>query len=69
MDKIINCKVCGLNNEETTFQAHRYTCIKCNSKKCNEKMGKAYFNEKVKARYVKHGQVGRPKKNNIEINL
>jgi len=61
--KIIICKVCGLNNNETKFQK-RKTCIKCNSKRCNEKIlmkDPSYFNNKVKSRYVPHGKVGRPK--------
>ena len=62
METIINCLICGLLNVETKFQPSRKYCIKCNSKKCNEKLGNEYFNNKMKARYIKHGQVGRPKK-------
>ena len=44
-NKVINCKVCGLSNEVTKFQVSRKTCIKCNSKICNQKCGKDYFKE------------------------
>ena len=63
-NKVINCKVCGLSNEVTKFQVSRKTCIKCNSKICNEKIlmkDPSYFNNKVKQRYIPHGKVGRPK--------
>ena len=60
MENIKNCLVCGLSNVETKFQPSRKYCIKCNSKKCNEKLGNEYFNNKMKARYIRHGQVGRP---------
>lgn len=63
-EKIRICKICNVNNFETRFQPNRKTCIKCNSKICNEKiklMDPSYFNNKVKARYIKHGKVGRPK--------
>jgi hypothetical protein len=69
--KIINCKVCGLNNIQTRFQPKRRTCIKCNSKRCNEKIlmkDPSYFNNKVKQRYIPHGKVGRPKTLIIELN-
>ena len=69
--KLINCKVCGLNNIQTRFQPKRRTCIKCNSKRCNEKIlmkDPSYFNNKVKARYIRHGKVGRPKTLIIELN-
>jgi hypothetical protein len=62
--KLINCKICGMNNSQTRFQQKRRTCIKCNSKRCNEKIlmkDPSYFNNKVKARYIPHGKVGRPK--------
>jgi hypothetical protein len=65
------CKICGINEHTTKFQQYKRTCIKCNSKKCNEKIlmkDPSYFNNKVKARYIKHGKVGRPKQI-IEITL
>ena len=57
MENIKNCLICGLSNVETKFQPSRKYCIKCNSKKCNEKLGKEYFNNVMKARYIP-----RPKK-------
>ena len=63
--KIRTCKICSLNESQTGFQLTRKTCIKCNSKICNEKIkmkDPSYFNNKVKSRYIKHGKVGRPPK-------
>ena len=62
MENIKICLICGLSNVETKFQPSRKYCIKWNSRKCNEKLGNEYYNNIMKARYVKHGQVGRPKK-------
>ena len=47
MENIKNCLICGLSNVETKFQPSRKYCIKCNSKKCNEKLGNEYFNNKM----------------------
>lgn len=61
--KIKICKVCGLSNEVTNFQVNRRTCIKCNSKKCNNKLGNEYFRKYMKDHYVSNGiKRGRPKK-------
>ena len=62
MENIKNCLICGLSNVETTFQRSRKYCIKCITRKCNEKLENEYYNNIMKARYVKHGQVGRLKK-------
>ena len=66
--KIKTCKICGLTNNETRFQDKRKTCIKCNSKRCNEMRGNEYFREKMRERYVKRpNPVGHPKKQPILI--
>ena len=61
--KIKFCKVCGLSNDVTNFQNNRRTCIKCNSKKCNNKLGNEYFRKYMKDHYISTGVMrGRPKK-------
>jgi hypothetical protein len=66
--KIKICKVCGLSDEVTNFQNNRRTCIKCNSKKCNNKLGNEYFRVYMKDHYVSTGiKRGRPKKTDITI--
>lgn len=66
--KIKTCKICGLTNNETRFQDKRKTCIKCNSKRCNEMRGNEYFREVMRNRYVKReNPVGRPRKQPILI--
>ena len=65
--KIKVCKICGLNSVETRFQDKRYTCIKCNSKRCNAMRGNEYFRDVMKNRYVKRANpVGRPRKQLID---
>ena len=65
------CKNCGLYEGDCKFQGkYRKVCTKCNSKISNEKtkMEKpSYFRDKMKERYIPSGQVGRPRKINIEI--
>lgn len=58
------CKICCMKQSETVkFQKNRRTCIKCNSRKCNEKLGNEYFRLKMVGRYVKlGGKAGRPSK-------
>ena len=58
--KIKLCKVCGNSSEFHKFKG--LLCCKCASRKNNKKLGNEYYNNIMKARYVKHGQVGRPKK-------
>lgn len=61
--KIRFCKICGLCETQTRFQISRKTCIKCNSKKCNEMRGNEYFAKYMKDHYIPNGgKRGRPKK-------
>lgn len=48
------CKICVKSEIEVGFQKSRKICIKCNSKRCNEKIlarDPSYFNNIMKARY------------------
>ena len=58
--KIKFWKVCGNSSEFHKFKG--LLCCKCASKKNNKKLGNEYYNNIMKARYVRHGQVGRSKK-------
>jgi hypothetical protein len=68
--KHVICKICGLSNEETRFQVNRRSCIKCNSKKCYDKIiserGLEYFAKKMKEAYKPYGIKGRPRKKPLE---
>jgi hypothetical protein len=57
------CKVCNLSNEVNKFQKNKRICIKCNSKKCNLKLGNEYFRKYMFDHYIPRcNKVGRPKK-------
>ena len=46
------CKVCNLSNEVNKFQKNKRICIKCNSKKCNLKLGNEYFRKYMFDHYI-----------------
>ena len=62
--KLKTCKICmQIESDIVKFQTSRKTCIRCNSKKCNQKLGKEYFRLKMVGRYTKiYEHAGRPKK-------
>lgn len=66
---IKTCKVCFKQQSDSVkFQKNKHTCIRCNSKKGNERLGNEYFRLKMIGRYQKNGgKVGRPKKESLEL--